>query len=102
MEAHHKFGPSSLKYIEICPGFRNSNETNPIAEEGTLLHEVCETEDYSGLTEEQEGLVDACLAYVKGLEKGATVVHKEIRLTINLDKPEPFDWDSADDDDVPF
>lgn len=88
MEAHHKFGPSSLKYIEICPGFRNSNETNPIAEEGTLLHEACETGELDNLTEEQQGLVAPCLAYINKLDEDATETHNEIRLTILLDEPE--------------
>tara|TARA_Y100000593_G_C4179060_1_gene271082 strand:- start:50 stop:367 length:318 start_codon:yes stop_codon:yes gene_type:complete len=86
-EAHHKFGPSALKYIEICPGFRNSNETNPIAEEGTLLHEACETGEVDHLTEEQQGLVAPCLDYVHKLEKDATEAHNEIRLNIHLEKP---------------
>ena len=87
MEAHHKFGPSSLKYIEMCPGFRNSNDTNPVAEEGTLLHEVCETGNLEDITEEQRGLVTPCLDYVHKLEDGADETHNEIRLTISLDEP---------------
>ena len=84
MEAHHKFGPSSLKYIEICPGFRNSNETNPVAEEGTFLHEACESGDLEGLSEEQQGLVGICLDYLTKLEKGADEIHKEIKLDIGI------------------
>ena len=85
-EAHHKFGPSALKYIEICPGWRNSDETNPVAEEGTLLHEACETRKTDHLSQEQKGLVENCLAYVDRLEEGADEIHKEIRLTISLDE----------------
>ena len=82
MSQHHKFGPSALKYIEICPGFRNSNETNPVAEEGTFLHEACETGNLDGLSSEQKGLVSSCLTYVGKLEEGADEVHKEVRLII--------------------
>ena len=79
---HHKFGPSALKYIEICPGFRNSGETNPMAEEGTMLHKAVETEDFEGLTEDQRELVDKVLSVVEPLREGADVVMKETRLTI--------------------
>jgi len=79
---HHKFGPSTLKYIEICPGFRNSNETNPAAEEGTMLHHAVETENFEGLTEEQLGLVKKVLSVVEPLREGADKVIKETKLTI--------------------
>ena len=42
-EEHHELGPSTLKYVEICPGYRSSNETNQFAEEGTMLHSAAET-----------------------------------------------------------
>jgi len=39
-EAHHELGPSALKYVEICPGYRSENVSSPWAEEGTMLHEA--------------------------------------------------------------
>ena len=81
---HHKFGPSALKYLEICPGFRNSGETNPMAEEGTMLHHATEKEDFKGLTEEQTDLVNKVLDVVRPLREGADEVVKEIKLTIDL------------------
>ena len=83
-EAHHKFGPSALKYVEICPGYRSENVTTVWAEEGTLLHEACERGDTEGLDEEQSRAVASCLDYVNKLEKNADEAHKELRVEISL------------------
>ena len=83
-EAHHELGPSALKYVEICPGWRSTNETNVYAEEGTMLHEACETGSMEGLDDEQVRLVAKCLDYVEELEKDATEAHKEMRVVIKL------------------
>ena len=84
-EAHHELGPSTLKYVELCPGYRSSDETNPFAEEGTLLHRAAETGDTSGLSTEQIRLVSACLDYIAPLEAAADSVHKEMRVEIRHD-----------------
>lgn len=81
---HHKFGPSTLKYLEICPSFRNSGETNPAAEEGTMLHHAVETENFEGLTDDQLYLVNKVLDEVRPLREGADEVVKEIKLHIDL------------------
>ncbi len=81
---HHKFGPSTLKYLEICPSFRNSGESNPAAEEGTMLHHAVETENFEGLTEDQLYLVNKVLDEVRPLREGADEVVKEIKLHIDL------------------
>ena len=83
-EAHHELGPSALKYVEICPGWRSTNETNVYAEEGTMLHEACETGSIAGLDDEQVKLVSTCLDYVEALEKDADEAHKELRVEIAL------------------
>jgi hypothetical protein len=83
-DAHHKLGPSTLKWVEICPGYRSSNETNPMAEEGTMLHEAVENESYKGLDEVQISLVDKCLEYSNSYCEEADEVLKEERLTINI------------------
>ena len=83
-EAHHEMGPSALKYVEICPGYRSENTTTPWAEEGTLLHEACERGDTNGLDDEQSRAVASCLDYVESLEKGADRVLKEHRVEIWL------------------
>ena len=84
IERHHELGPSSLRYVEICPGWRSSNETNVYAEEGTLLHLACETGKLDELDDEQMKLVATCLDYVEGLEAGSDVVFKELRVDIKL------------------
>ena len=83
-EAHHKLGPSTLKWVEICPGYRSSNETNPMAEEGTMLHEAVENEDMTGLDEVQISLVQKCLDYAKPFMDEADEVLKEERLTVKI------------------
>lgn len=81
-EDHHELGPSTLKYVEICPSYRSSNETNIFAEEGTMLHSAAETGDLSGLDEEQLKQVVACLDYIKPMEDVADKVYKELRTEI--------------------
>lgn len=81
-EEHHELGPSTLKYVEICPSYRSSNETNPFAEEGTMLHSAAETGNLDGLNEEQLRLVISCLDYIKPLEDVADDIHKELRVSI--------------------
>ena len=86
-EAHHELGPSALKYVEICPGYRSEkNVTTPWAEEGTLLHEACERGDTDGLDDEQARAVATCLDYVEALEKDADETHRELRVEIDLDR----------------
>ena len=82
--AHHKLGPSTLKWVEICAGYRSSNETNPMAEEGTMLHEAVENNDMEGLDDVQIALVQKCLDYAKPFEAEADEVLDEERLTIKL------------------
>jgi hypothetical protein len=81
-EDHHELGPSTLKYVEICPSYRSSNETNPFAEEGTKLHAAAETENMDGLTDEQIRLVVSCLDYIQPLVNAADEVHREMRVSI--------------------
>ena len=84
-EEHHALGPSTLKYVEICPGYRSSDETNPFAEEGTMLHEAAETGNLDGLNDEQIRLVISCLDYLSPYEDAADEVHKELRVEIRYD-----------------
>lgn len=77
---HAKFGPSSLRYREICAGWQHSPGTSDAAEEGTLMHEAAETGDLSKLTPEQVAQVQECLDYLAPLEDGADEVSKELRL----------------------
>ena len=84
-EQHHELGPSTLKYIEICPGYRSSDEPNPYATEGTLLHLAAETGNLDGLNDEQIRLVKTCLDYIKPMEDGADGTLKELKVEIRHD-----------------
>jgi hypothetical protein len=92
-EEHHPLGPSTLKHVEICPGFRSTNEQNVFTIEGTRLHEACETRKFEGLDDEQSYSVGVCLTYVDKLGEGKQVERfQERKLTIALyteDEPIP-------------
>ena len=65
---HAKISPSSLAKFESCPSYRHLErkvDLHPVTKEGTLLHEVLETGDFSKLDENQMNLVKFCIAYVK-------------------------------------
>jgi RecB family exonuclease len=80
---HHKYSPSKLKNLAICPGYLGSETTSEAAEEGTMLHECCETGILpEGLTDEQKHLVKMCRDYATQLETGARDVLSEKRLEI--------------------
>ena len=66
MAKHARHSPSSLGYKEICPAFYGKSGTNAAAEEGTLMHEALETDDYSKLNEEQAFLCGLCRDYRDG------------------------------------
>ena len=83
-EQHHELGPSALKWIELCPGYRGEGGTSIWAEEGTKLHLACEDEKFEDLDEEQMRMVAHCLDYLAPLEKASDEVLKEERLTIDL------------------
>lgn len=81
---HAKFGPSSLKSRELCPGWRNDSSSDTSrADEGTMLHLAVETGELPAtLTDEQKHCVDECLKFCAVLEKDALEVYKEVRLSI--------------------
>ena len=81
-EEHHELGPSTLKNVEICPGYRSSNETKQFAEEGTKQHSPAETGKLDGLNDEQVRCVRTVLDYVKKLDANAEEIHKEMRVKI--------------------
>ena len=83
-DAHHELGPSTLKNVEICPGFRSTNEDNIFTLEGTKMHEAAETGNFSELDEEQEIMVAKALAYKNSLESDESESVLEQRVTIAL------------------
>jgi hypothetical protein len=82
--AHHKLGPSTLKYVEVCPGFRSTSEENVFTIEGTKMHEAAETGNFEGLDEEQEAMVSKALAYVNMFKTKGTKTLLEQRVNIRL------------------
>lgn len=77
---HHDLSPSKLGYLAMCPSWINDpNRDSSAADEGTLLHKVCELKDLSLCqTEEQRLLTSMCIDYVETLVRpGDTVLPEE-------------------------
>ncbi len=66
MSKHARHSPSSLGYKEVCPAYCGRGGTNAAAEEGSLMHEALETDDFSALDEEQLFLVGLCRDFRDG------------------------------------
>ena len=84
---HAKHSPSSLAYKEICPGFKNREESSPAADEGTLLHKALETGKTEGFDDEQLQVVEMCRDYIENLEAtakstGPVKILREIQFNI--------------------
>jgi hypothetical protein len=80
---HHKYSPSKLKNLAICPGYLSSDTSSEAAEEGTMLHECCETGILpKDLTDEQKHCVKVCMDYVADLTAGAAAHLREQRLVV--------------------
>jgi hypothetical protein len=62
---HHKNSPSTLDAKNVCPGaYQRSGVSNARAEFGTMLHEACDSGDYSKLLDEELDVVLSCLDFV--------------------------------------
>lgn len=81
---HAKHSPSSLGYKEACPSFRSNPGSNPVAEEGTMLHEALEKDDFTALTDEQRVLCEMCRDFRDGelAKMNDPVQHRELGLSI--------------------
>lgn len=94
--AHAEFGPSSLKYVAICPGFHGKDGTSDAAEKGTRIHEALEVRDPSALQSEEEiGIYERLVREenevfdnVFGGREGVTI-ECEKRLILDLDVKTP-------------
>jgi hypothetical protein len=51
---HAEFGPSSIKYVASCRGWKSRGGCNPAAEMGTRIHEAVESRNPSALRDERE------------------------------------------------
>jgi len=95
--AHAQYGPSSLKYFEICPSYTNrrDEDSNPAAEQGTRIHHALEVEDPSELhNEEEHHLYEMTLQCARDFEELHEVENgeliREIRLKIDLHHHQTF------------
>jgi hypothetical protein len=94
--AHAEFGPSSLKYVAICPGYHGKDGTSAASEMGTRIHEALEVRDPSALQSEEEVEIyerlvreeDEVFDNVFGGREGVTI-ECEKRLTLTLDVKTP-------------
>lgn len=91
---HAEFGPSGLKPLTYCRGFKNRGGTSKAAERGTRIHFALETEDPSELEDESEyEIYQACLADLESelalLEPGYAR-NDELRLYMDLGSCETF------------
>ena len=84
MTTNHKFGPSSMKYRALCPGFTQDQDGDTSkADLGTLQHLAFEKNDLSILPDAAtKAAVQMCLDFAKKLEVGADEVHKEVKLEL--------------------
>lgn len=102
---HADFNPSSLKYVEDCPGFENwESPDTSLADRGTRVHEACETGDTSFLQSEEEvELYETTIQLEREFltqyfpvderndpQEEGFAVHREIRLHIDLDGEKTF------------
>lgn len=73
---HHRYGPSTLDALDLCVRFkfRETEDMDDAATEGTQLHEAFETGNLSGLDEEQARCVTTIRNYVDAIkfENGMT------------------------------
>lgn len=95
---HSEFGPSGLKCLEACRGFKNRGGTSAAAEKGTRIHSALELEDPSELVDEDEYNIylqlvadrDKVLADLEETTGIKPVMHQELRLRIPLGSTETF------------
>ena len=82
-QGHHRFSPSTLNDRAVCPGWdKDEGGDTTRADEGTRLHAVCQTRDFTGLDDEQKQAVGLCLRYIDALLPRASVKMEERNLQI--------------------
>ena len=87
MTKHHKYSPSSLELLEACPKYEKQEyEDTSASDEGSMMHEVLETEDRRLLeTVEQEEQINKCFSILHDLRLEMGKDHevlKEARLRV--------------------
>lgn len=71
---HHRHSPSTLDRLSRCIRFKfkDTEDMNDAADEGTMLHHAAETGDMTGLDEMQKQDVQHCLDYIMLLKGGCS------------------------------
>lgn len=98
-KTHARFSPSRLEGLELCPKYERQ-EIEDAADEGTLMHEACETRNLEGLTPEQKQQVERALAYVDSLAsaKPGAKIEQEVKLELGDLTYGHADWIAVWDD----
>jgi superfamily II DNA or RNA helicase len=84
---HAEHGPSSLKYKEICPSWRNREGKNWASEKGDRIHEAMEFDDPSKCANDEErSIYELLQGYVAQICKGRQVTKdfREVKIQIDL------------------
>lgn len=80
---HARFSPSKLEGLEICPKYRREEDTEA-SDEGTMMHEACETGNLDGLTEEQRSAVSLALGYKDALKARCAGAQELLEVRLEL------------------
>lgn len=100
VEEHAEYNPSSLRYFEVCPSYKNREEdededVHEVTAAGSRLHDALEKEDFDGLFSEEEQLLGQqtleaaeSIEEMHGVQDGE--LHREIRLPIHLTQFDTF------------
>jgi len=89
---HAEYGPSSLKYVASCRGWKSRGGTSEAAEMGNRIHTACEHRNPAGLLNDREQSIyeelvageDRWLETVFSFKDGKPEIHKEIQLDVPL------------------
>lgn len=87
---HAEFGPSKLKYYEMCPSWRDrkDDDIKEVAEAGHRIHDALEKGNIECLADNERAVAEACITAMQKIVAAARspVVsdHREIRFDIDL------------------
>lgn len=84
---HTAISPSKLKSLELSPKWiqDETQEEHPLTAAGTRMHEAVERNDFTGLSDEERELVDACVQYEMQFVADYSQTFSEIKLEITDD-----------------
>jgi len=83
---HAEHGPSSLKYKEICPSWKNREGKNWASEKGDRIHEAMEFDDPSKCANDEErAMYESLQGYVAQIMRGKQVTRDQREIKVNID-----------------